>query len=507
VIEAPHVETRAISKRFGGVQALNEVSVSVVRGKVHALVGENGAGKSTLGKIIAGVIPPDEGELHLEGSPVQFRSPRDALLHGVTTIAQEISLVPTRTVVENVFLGIETARAGHVDRRSLRRRYALLEEQACFGIPPGIPVAALRLADQQKVEILRALARDARLIVMDEPTASLTGDEAQKLLEIVRTLRDRGTTIVFVSHHLDEVLSIADEVTVLRDGRLVQTTAAAGQTAASLVTAMLGRSMETTFPAKQPPSADADVVLAVEGLSTKAFLNDISFEIRAGEIVGLAGLVGSGRSEVARAIFGADPISAGTIRRDGVKVQIRSPRTAVRHGIALLPENRKAQGLLMGRSIVENVTLPHLELVSRQGRVLRRAERARAAEMIERVDVRTPRSTIPVNALSGGNQQKVLFAKWLLHRPRVLIADEPTRGVDVGAKRAIYGLIHSLAAEGMAVLLISSELEEVLGLAHRILVMRAGEIVRQLEGEEISEDAVMSASFATELAHAVAGSG
>jgi simple sugar transport system ATP-binding protein/ribose transport system ATP-binding protein len=260
--------------------------------------------------------------------------------------------------------------------------------------------------------------------------------------------------------------------------------------------------METTFPSKDPPAGDADVLLAVEGLSTKGFLRDISFEIQAGEIVGLAGLVGSGRSEVARAIFGADPTSAGTIRIGGEEVHVRSPRTAVRHGLALLPESRKAQGLLMGRSIVENVTLPHLELVSRHGTILRRTERVRAEELIRRVDVRTPRSTLPVNALSGGNQQKVLFAKWLLHRPRVLIADEPTRGVDVGAKRAIYELIHSLAAEGMAVLLISSELEEVLGLSHRVLVMRGGEIVRRLDGDEITEDAVMSASFATELVSA-----
>jgi ABC-type sugar transport system ATPase subunit len=502
VSEAPHVETRGINKRFGGVQALRDVSVSVVRGTVHALVGENGAGKSTLGKVIAGVISADEGELHVDGSLVEFRSPRDAHRHGVTTIAQEISLVPTRTVVENVFLGIERSRAGHVDRRALRRRYDKLEEQVEFRIPPTVPVGALRLADQQKVEILRALARQARLIVMDEPTAALTGDEAEKLLEIVRRLRERGATIVFVSHFLEQVLSIADEVTVLRDGRLVQTTAADGQTAASLVTAMLGRPMETVFPTKGPPPADADVVLAVEGLSTKGFLRDISFDIRAGEIVGLAGLVGSGRSELARAIFGADPTSAGTIRRGGEAVQIRSPRAAVRLGLALLPENRKAQGLLMGRSIVENVTLPHLALVSRQGTILRRLERRRAEELIERVDVRTPRSTVPVNSLSGGNQQKVLFAKWLLRRPRVLIADEPTRGVDVGAKRAIYDLIHSLAAEGMAVLLISSELEEVLGLAHRVLVMRGGEIVGRLEGDEITEDAVMNASFATELARA-----
>ena len=498
--DAPHVETRDLSKRFGGVQALHEVSVSIVRGTVHALVGENGAGKSTLGKVIAGVHQPDGGELLVDGVPVQFGSPRAALLHGVTTIAQEISLVPTRTVVENVFLGIETARLGHVDRRALRRRYDELEEWAGFGIPAGVPVGALRIADQQKVEILRALAREARLIVMDEPTAALTASEAARLLEVVGSLRARGTTIVFVSHFLDEVLSIADTVTVLRDGRLVQTTPAAGQTTGSIVTAMLGRSMEANFPPKTPPPADAPVVFSVEGLETKRFLRDISLEIRAGEILGLAGLVGSGRSEVAHALFGADARSAGVLRLDGEEIKVRSPRQAIAHGIALLPESRKTQGLLMGRSIRENVTLPHLDEVSTAGRVQRSVERRRATELVERVDVRTPGIGIPVHELSGGNQQKTLFAKWLFRRPRLLIADEPTRGVDVGAKRAIYDLIAALAAEGMAVLLISSELEEVLGLAHRVHVMRGGEIVARLEGDQISEDAVMAAAFATELA-------
>ena len=498
--DAPHVETRDLSKRFGGVQALHEVSVSIVRGTVHALVGENGAGKSTLGKVIAGVHPPDGGDLVVDGVPVQFGSPRAALLHGVTTIAQEISLVPTRTVIENVFLGIETARLGHVDRRALRRRYDELEEWAGFGIPAGAPVGALRIADQQKVEVLRALAREARLIVMDEPTAALTAEEARRLLDIVGSLRDRGTTIVYVSHFLDEVLSIADTVTVLRDGRLVQTTPAAGQTTGSIVTAMLGRSMEANFPPKAPPPPEAPVVFSVEGLATKRFLRDISLEIRAGEILGLAGLVGSGRSEVAHALFGADQRTAGVLRLDGDQIKVRSPRQAIGHGIALLPESRKTQGLLMGRSIRENVTLPHLDEVSTAGRVQRSVERRRATEIVERVDVRTPGIGIPVNELSGGNQQKTLFAKWLFRRPRLLIADEPTRGVDVGAKRAIYDLIAALAAEGMAVLLISSELEEVLGLAHRVHVMRGGEIVARLEGDQISEDAVMAAAFATELA-------
>jgi ABC-type sugar transport system ATPase subunit len=415
-------------------------------------------------------------------------------------IAQEISLVPARTVIENVFLGIESTRAGYVDRAALRKRYRELDEHVGFGIPHGTVVGGLRIADQQKVEILRALARDAKLIVMDEPTAALTADESEKLLEVVRTLSGRRTTIVFVSHFLEDVIEIADDVTVLRDGKVVQSTPAEGQSPSSLVTAMLGRTMETTFPPKSAIAPDAPIVLSVENLSTKGFLEDISFDIRAGEIVGLAGLVGSGRSEVARAVFGADPRTGGTIRVGGAVAKIKSPRSAVRRGIAMLPESRKLQGLLMGRSVAENITLPHLDEVSSGFGVMRTGqEKRRTAELVETVDIRTPRTSTLVNALSGGNQQKVLFAKWLFHRPRVLLADEPTRGVDVGAKRSIYELIHRLAADGLAVLLISSELEEVLGLAQRILVMRGGKIVARLEGDDINEDAVMAAAFATGL--------
>jgi simple sugar transport system ATP-binding protein/ribose transport system ATP-binding protein len=499
--EAPHVETRDLSKRFGGAQALREISVSIVRGSIHGLVGENGAGKSTLGKVIAGVHSPDRGELLVDGEQVAFHSPRDALARGVTTIAQEISLVPSRTVIENVYLGIETARFSVVQRRALRSRYDVLCDEVGFHIPPNVPVGALRVAEQQKVEILRAVARQAKLIVMDEPTASLTADESEKLFAVVRSLRDRGTTIVYVSHFLEEVLDLVDTVTVLRDGQVVLTGPAAGQTPSSLVTAMLGRPMEIAFPVKTPPPDDAPVVLSVDGLETN-LLNDIGFEIRAGEILGLAGLVGSGRTEVARAIFGADARSGGTIELGGEPVSFSSPRAAVRHGVALLPENRKTEGLMMGRSIVENVSLPHLGEVSRGGVLSMRRENRETAELIERLDVRGARAGNPVHELSGGNQQKVLFAKWLFRSPRLLIADEPTRGVDVGAKRAIYHLIHSLAADGMAVLLISSELEEVLGLSHRLLVMRGGSIVARLEGDEMSEDAVMAAAFATELAHA-----
>ncbi len=493
-----HVELRGVTKRFGGVQALAGIDLKIDRGSIHALVGENGAGKSTLGKILAGVHRPDEGELWVDGGRVEYRSPRAALADGITIIVQEPTLVPDRSVLENIFLGIESGAAGVVNERRMLRRYSALVRDAGIELPPRKLARSLRVADQQKVEILRAIARDAKILVMDEPASALTTDESAKLFELVRQLRVRGTTIVYVSHLLTEVLELADTVTVLRDGRLVRTSPAVEETPERLVSAMLGRTMDLTFPDKAPPPGDAPVVLSVRGLSRPPAVRDVSFEIRAGEILGLAGLIGSGRSEVARAIFGADRPEHGVVELDGAAVRIRSPRQAIRKGIVMLPEDRKSQGLLMLRSIVDNVTLPHLGEVSKAGLMPLRAERRQASELMQRIDVRAKSSSARVNTLSGGNQQKVLFAKWLFRRPRVFIADEPTRGVDVGAKRAIYELINSLAAEGIAVLLISSEHEEILGLAHRVLVMRAGGIVAEFDHKTMSEDAVLHAAFAAE---------
>jgi ABC-type sugar transport system ATPase subunit len=326
----------------------------------------------------------------------------------------------------------------------------------------------------------------------------LTLDESDRLFELVRRLQGFGTTIVYVSHFLAEVLEVADTVTVLRDGRVVRTAPAAEETPQRLVSAMLGRSVDLTFPDKQPPALDAPVVLSVRGLSRPPTIRDVSLEVRAGEIVGLAGLVGSGRSEVARAIFGADRLDAGSIEFAGRPIRNRSPRAAIRRGIVMLPEDRKTQGLLMLRSILDNVTLPHLDSVSHAGVVSTTAERREAGGLIDSLDVRTRSKTARVSTLSGGNQQKVLFARWLFRTPRLFIADEPTRGVDVGAKLAIYELLHGLAREGIGVLLISSEHEELLGLAHRVVVMRAGRVVAEFDGETMSEDAVLHAAFATE---------
>jgi ABC-type sugar transport system ATPase subunit len=495
---SPHVELRGVRKQFGAIRALDGIDLTIEHGSIHGVVGENGAGKSTLGKIVAGAYRPDGGELWVDGRHVAYRSPRDALADSVTMISQEPTVVPQRSVLENVFLGIEQARVGVVDGGALRRRFDELVRHAGLELPADRLARTLGVADQQKVELLRALARNARLIVMDEPTSALTADESKRLFDLVRRLRERDTTIVYVSHFLHEVLELVDTVSVLRDGRLVRTARASEESAERLVAAMLGRSVDLAFPDKVAVPGDAPVVLSARSLSRAPLVDDVSFDIRAGEILGLAGLIGSGRSEVARTIFGADRASGGTVAIDGKPVRIRNPRDAIRAGIVMLPEDRKSQGLLMLRSIADNVALPNLGEVSRGGVVDTRRERARVNGLIDRVELRTRDVRTKVGTLSGGNQQRVLFAKWLLRSPRVFIADEPTRGIDVGAKRAVYQLIHSLAAQGMAVLVISSEHEEVLGLAHRVLVMHEGRLVAELEGEAMTEEAVLHAAFGLE---------
>ena len=485
---------RAISKRYGAAVALDDVSLEVAPGEIHALVGENGAGKSTLGKIVAGAITPDAGEILVDGEPVAYRAPRDAIRHGIGLIEQEFALAPDLSVLDNVFLGVELGSRGLVDRGEQRERLSELAERIGFRERSSAPVRTLRTADQQKVEILRQLVRDSRLIVMDEPTAALTRDEADRLLQITRELRDDGVTVIYVSHILGDVLALCDTVTVLKDGRRVRTAPAAEETTDSLVTAMLGRSLDVAFPTPSPPPADARVVLSVRGLSHPPAFDDISFDVRAGEIVGLAGLVGSGRTEIARAIFGADPAD-GAVEIEGRTLRSRSPRASIRRGLALLPESRKDQGLVMVRPLTENVTMAHVGAVSRRGVLAKRREQRVVGEALRSVDARAASTSMPVSSLSGGNQQKAALAKWLVRTPRLLLADEPTRGIDVGAKRAIYDLIHGLAADGLGVLLISSELGEVLGLAHRVIALRAGRIVGEYSGDEAQEETIMRAVF------------
>jgi ribose transport system ATP-binding protein len=501
-----HVELAEVSKSFGGVRALDEVSLKISRGSIHALVGENGAGKSTLGKIISGALAPDKGQLNIEGEPVTFHSPREAIARGIVLIAQELSVVPALSVAENVFLGTEPQRAGFVARRALRRRYAELATTAGFELSGDLRGRSLKTADQQKVEILRALSRNAELIVMDEPTAALSRPDAERLHQVIRHLASGGTTVVLVSHFLREVAELADEVTILRDGRLVRTAPAAQETVETMLSAMLGRSLGTAFPARRPIPKQAKVVLEARNLSAPG-VHDVSLEVRAGEIVGLAGLVGSGRTELARALGQAQRITKGTVttaggqlaaagRRAAILRPGRStPRTALRAGLAMIPESRKEQGLLLGRPIGENVSLSSLGRLSELGLVRRGKERQAVANVLGQVGVKIPTQKAPVATLSGGNQQKALFARILLAGPQVLLADEPTRGVDVGAKRAIYDLLTELAADGLGILFISEDTEEILGLAHRVLVMRGGQIKAELSGDDMTEAAILGAAF------------
>lgn len=496
---AIHLEVQGIGKSFGGTRALDDVTIEVRSGSVHAFVGENGAGKSTLGKIVAGVIPPDQGRLAMAGEAVAFRSPREALQHGIALVAQEIAVVPQRTVAENVFLGIEPRRFGIVDRGRLAARFRRLVAEAGFELPADAIVGSLPLAKQQLVEILRALAREADLIVFDEPTAALSASEVERFHEIVRRLATGGRTVILVSHFLTEVLALADTITVLRDGRVVRTGPAAGETEDTLVAAMLGRSIGRTYPAKHLPAVDAPVALDVRDLTAPGVAG-VSLSIRAGEIVALAGLVGAGRSELARALYGAVPASAGRVTAGLTDLPGR-PDRSIRAGVAMIPESRKDDGLLLARPVRENVSLASLARLGRLGFVRRGAETARVGDALEQATAVRALDATPA-ALSGGNQQKLLFARALLADPCVLIADEPTRGVDVGSKRDLYELLVAMAARGVAILLVSNELEEILGLAHRVLVMRHGRIVAELGGDDINEEAILTASFGRALATA-----
>jgi ABC-type sugar transport system ATPase subunit len=487
---------RGIGKRYGSVTALAEVDLDIAAGSVHALIGANGAGKSTLGRIVAGAIRRDAGEVTLEGRPVFYDSPREALDAGIALIAQELALAPAMSVIENVYLCVEPRRAGMVDRATMRERFAELLESSGFDLPAGVAVGKLSIADQQKVEILRALARGARVIVMDEPTSSLTLDEVRQLHTLIERLRRDGTTVIYVSHFLDQVLEIADTVTIMRNGRVVRTGPAAGESEDSLVAAMLGHSAAAEYP-KRTPSSNPETVLSVRGVARADALAPIDLEVRRGEIVGLAGLVGSGRSELLRAIFGADPIDAGEVWMEGRQLKPLNPRRAIAAGMALVPENRKTQGLLMQQSASVNTTLPQLRFdrgIARAGLVRRRAEDGRVAKLLEQLAIKPASPRASVATMSGGNQQKVLLGRCLFGNSRLLMLDEPTRGVDIGARVATHRLIGSLADQGISILLVSSDVEEVLGLADRVLVMRRGRIVADLDADQ-TLDSVMQLAF------------
>ena len=489
------IGTHLISKRFGATQALRSISWSLNQGEIHALVGENGAGKSTLGKVISGVYSKDSGSLEVFGRPVGRWDTIRAQEQGIVLIAQELSLVPELTVAQNVFLGVESRKFG-VLFGNVNNRYRELDEIAGFGLPGDVKVGELRIADQQKVEILRALARDARVLIMDEPTSSLTSDEAHKLHLVIADLKKQGRTVVYVTHFLDAVLAHTDRVTIMRDGRVVRTSPTANETRQSIVEGMLGRSLEVSFPPRpDQPRQDAEVVVELDHVTSDRGVQDVTCSIRAGEIVGLAGLVGSGRSEIGRAIYGVDPVVSGSLRYLGETVHRNDPKRAVRRGVAYVPEDRRGQGLALVRSVKENVSLPHLRSLS-FARILQFGKEKSAVESaITSVGVSPPRMDLDVEGYSGGNQQKILFARWLVGEPRLVILDEPTRGVDVGAKYAIYETIVKLAEAGMAVLLISSEHEEVMNLSHRVLLVRGGTVIGEVDPNRCTVDDVLYRLF------------
>ena len=485
-----------ITKRYPGVTALAGVHLALAPGRVHGLVGENGAGKSTLLRILAGAAQANEGRILLDGHPVRFPSPRQALEAGITVIYQELALIPELEADANLFLGMEHGRYGLLDRGAMRD--AARETLARLGLTlpaPGVPVRSLSVARQQLVELGRALVRNARVIALDEPTATLTPGEVAHLFAQVRALRDAGSAIVFVSHRLDEVRAIADDLTVLRDGRAVWTGRAADVDDAALIRLMVGRDVEY---ARQPAAraAAAEPLLVVRGLSREPAFRNVDLTLHAGEIVALAGLVGAGRTEVARCLAGVDRPTAGTLTLDGRDYAPASPRAAVFRGVVYLPEDRKRDGLVLGLRVRENVTLPVLGRWSRAGVVRSGDERAAAADATARVQLRPPDIERETRTLSGGNQQKVVMARALLADARVLIVDEPTRGVDVGVKTELHRRIRMLADEGRAVLLISSELPEVLALADRIIVMREGRVTGTLAAAGATPEAIMTLAVA-----------
>jgi ABC-type sugar transport system ATPase subunit len=487
----PLLVLSAVTKRFPGVVALDAVDFTVRAGRVHALVGENGAGKSTLLKIVAGADRPDSGTMALDGAPVSFAAPRDALAVGLTVIYQELSLVPQLGADANIFLGTEPARRGVLDRHAAfeRAHEALRALGAEFD--PRTPAADLSVAEQQLVELARALAREARLIALDEPTATLSHVETGRLFEQIRRLCARGIAVVFVSHRLEEVRRIADEITVLRDGRRVFTGPAAAVDDAGLIRHMVGRDVEyARLLSAVPPSGEP--LLEARGLGKGRGFADVSLLVRRGEIVGLAGLVGAGRTEVARCIAGADVLDAGTMSLAGVPYRPSSPREAIARGVVYLPEDRKTQGLVLGMSVRENVTLATLRRFSRYGVIQPRAEQEAAARQTAAVELRPPDIEREAGTLSGGNQQKVVLAKWLLADADLLIIDEPTRGVDVATKAELHRLIRALADAGKAILVISSELPEILALADRIVVMREGGVAGELAASEATAERVLA---------------
>ncbi len=500
----PVLALEGVNKSFGAVRALRDVSLELFAGEAHALAGENGAGKSTLIKILAGVHRPDSGRVLLDGEPVVFHGPAGARDVGTAVIYQEPTLFPDLSIAENIVMGRQPRRAlGRIDHKAVRTSTAALMARLGVELDPDRPARGLSIADQQIVEIAKALSFDARVLIMDEPTAALTGSETARLFSVVETLRAEGAAVLFISHRLEEIFELCQRVTTLRDGRLVASEPLAGLTQDALVRRMVGRDLAELYPKQD--SRVGETALAVRRLTREGVFRDVSFEVRRGEIVALAGLVGAGRTEVAQAVFGVDRADAGEVRVGGEVLRPGSPTAAMDAGLALVPEDRRQRGLVMEMSIERNIGLTGLDRLGRAGLVKRALERGRAADWAVRLQLKYGSLADHVGVLSGGNQQKVVLAKWLATEPTVLIVDEPTRGIDVGTKAEVHRLLSSLAADGLAVLMISSDLPEVLGMADRVLVMHEGRLVAEIPRAEATEESVMAA--ATGLTGGAEGAG
>jgi ribose transport system ATP-binding protein len=486
------VNLKSISKSFGGIHALKSVNFDVRPGEVHALLGENGAGKSTLMRVLGGEMIPSQGEVVIDGKPVVLRDPRDARALGIVVIHQELALAPDLTVAENIFLG---ELPGLISHSSLRKRARALIERLGFKIDPGRIVGSLAVAHQQVVEIAKALSQDIKIIVFDEPTAVLSAQDAMKLHGIIRGLRDRGVGIVYISHRLDEVFDIADRMTVMKDGQTVGTVDRDQVKIDDIIRMMVGRPISAMFPERGKRVIGAEM-LKVERLNAGRMVRDVSFSVRAGEIVGLGGLIGSGRTEVARAIFGADPLDSGTVTLKGKVLKARSPKDAVAAGIGLVPEDRKQQGVVLDKPIRVNATMARMgPVVNAFGFLRRSKERSDVTALGQSLRLKSAGVDAPVSSLSGGNQQKVVLAKWFHADGDVIILDEPTRGVDVGAKSEIYALVNKLAESGKAVLVISSEHQELFGLCDRVIAMGQGQIRGELLPQDYSEENLLGLSM------------
>ncbi|MCA9858686.1 MAG: sugar ABC transporter ATP-binding protein [Thermomicrobiales bacterium] len=486
----PVLEMRGISKRFGATQALSDVSLQLSRGEVHALLGENGAGKSTLIKIMTGIESPDTGEILLDGQEIHLASSQDAQRYGIAAMYQEPMIFPDLSVAENIFIGHRN-RGKFVDRRRMESEARDVLSRLGVEIEVDEPARGLTLAEQQTVEIAKAISLDTRVLIMDEPTASLSAHEVRRLFQIIENLRSEGVAVLFISHRMDEVFEISDKVTILRDGQWISTRPRTELTPRMAIRDMVGRQVVEIFHRERKPPGD--VRLAVEGLSKTGAFEDISFEIRAGEVLGFAGLVGARRTDVGLALFGIAPADRGTVTLDGQPANVSSPRQALERGIAYSTEDRRQLGLIMGQSISNNIVLPSLQrFLDKFGLVKRDEERTVAETYRMLLKIRAASVDVPTGALSGGNQQKVVISKWLETRPKVLILDEPTRGIDVGAKVEVHQLIDELAGQGMAILLISSDLPEVLAMSDRILIMREGHQMAILDHTEATQEKVLS---------------